>query len=368
MISRSTPIGIGAVSPLAAGALDSNALISSTGRTAGRHPRNPREAPWPSVPDRLVADLALGGGSLARLPTPTVSVIIPTLNEAESLPWVLENLPSLVDEVVLVDGLSTDATEVLARRTRPDAVVVHQHRRGKGAALRAGFAAATGDIIVMIDADGSTDPREMHQFIAALKDGSDFVKGSRYMKPGGSADFTLLRSAGNKCFVVMANILYGSRFTDLCYGYCAFWRKHLEILALTADGFEIETQLVLGAVKAGLEIRETPSFELKRRAGVSNLNAFRDGMRVLRTMLGQGDVRRDAATIHFTLRKIHLPIWSTDRVPSGGERRWIDRRRFSRAGSGYTWTKPHVDERRRTVGSVVAYRADYEQPTRQLAT
>src|ERR1700727_716724 len=125
--------------------------------------------------------------------------------------------------------------------------------------------------------------------------------------------------------------------------------------------------LARGPVKAGLEIRENPSFELERRAGVSNLNAVRDGLRVLRTMLGQGDVRRDAATIPFTLRKIHLPIWSADRVPSGGERRWIDRRRFSRAGSGYTWTKPHVDERRRTVGSVVAYRADYEQSPRQPA-
>ncbi|MHB1568712.1 MAG: glycosyltransferase family 2 protein [Solirubrobacteraceae bacterium] len=289
-----------------------------------------------------------------------MSVVIPTLNEAESLPWVLENLPKWVDELVLVDGLSTDATEVLARRIRPDVVVVRQHRRGKGAALRAGFAAATGDVIVMIDADGSTDPREMGRFVEALEDGSDFVKGSRHMTGGGSADFTRLRSLGNKTFVVMANVLYGSRFTDLCYGYCAFWRRHLDALALTADGFEIETQLVLGAVKAGLEIRETPSFELERRAGTSNLSAVRDGMRILRTMLGQGDLRRDRATIHFSLRTIQLPIWSTDRIPSGGERRWFDRRRFSRAARDHTVTAPQSDERRRTVGTVVAYRAEYE--------
>jgi glycosyltransferase involved in cell wall biosynthesis len=367
MIIRSTHIGIATICAITAHTPDTKSPTARTRRTAGRHLQRMREAPWPSVPDRLVADLVADSTSLARAQTPTVSVIIPTLNEAESLPWVLENLPPWVDEVLLVDGLSTDATEVLARRIRPDAVVVHQHRRGKGAALRAGFAAATGDIIVMIDADGSTDPREMHQFIDALKDGSDFVKGSRHMKGGGSADFTFLRSAGNKCFVLMANILYGSRFTDLCYGYCAFWRKNLDVLALTADGFEIETQLVLGAVKAGLEIRETPSFELQRRYGVSNLNAVRDGLRVLRTMLGRGDLRRDTASIHFTLRKIYLPIWNTDRVPSAGERRWIDRRRFSRAASGYTWAKPHMDERRRTVGSVVAYRADYEPSPRQPA-
>ena len=211
--------------------------------------------------------------SSEAMTTATVSVIIPTLNEIGSLTWVLEHLPEWVNEVVLVDGLSTDRTEALGRRLRPNAVVVHQHQRGKGAALRAGFAAATGDIVVMIDADGSTDPREMGRFIDALKDGADFAKGSRHMEGGGSADFTRLRAAGNKSFVLMANMLYGSQFTDLCYGYCAFWRRHLDRLGLTADGFEIETQLVLGAVKAGLEIREVPSFELERRAGTSNLNA-----------------------------------------------------------------------------------------------
>jgi len=246
--------------------------------------------------------------------TASVSVVIPTLNEVESLPWVIENLPTWVSELVIVDGLSTDRTENLARSLRPDVVVVHQYQRGKGAALRAGFAAASGDIVVMIDADGSTDPREMGRFVEALEDGADFVKGSRHMKDGGSADFTLLRAAGNKAFVIAANGLYGSKFTDLCYGYCAFWRNHVDKLGLTADGFEIETQLVLGALKAGLEIREVPSFELERRAGTSNLNAARDGLRVLRTMLGR-DERRPEEAIHFSLRKVHLPVWSTDGVP-----------------------------------------------------
>ena len=119
-----------------------------------------------------------------------MSVVIPTLNEVESLPWVIENLPDWVSELVIVDGLSTDRTEMLARSLRPDVVVVHQFQRGKGAALRAGFAACTSDIIVMIDADGSTDPREMDRFVEALEDGADFVKGSRHLGDGGSADFT----------------------------------------------------------------------------------------------------------------------------------------------------------------------------------
>ena len=292
-----------------------------------------------------------------------MSVIIPTLNEVGSLSWVLEHLPDWVGEVVLVDGLSTDRTEALARRLRPEAKVVHQYQRGKGAALRAGFAAATGDIVVMIDADGSTDPREMGRFIEALTDGADFVKGSRLMQDGGSADFTRLRSAGNKSFVLMANVLYGSRFTDLCYGYCAFWRRHLDKLGLTADGFEIETQLVLGAVKAGLEIREVPSFELERRAGTSNLNAFRDGVRILRTMLGR-DVRRPAGATHFTLRKVRLPVWSTDHLPAIGERRSVDRRIRDRDLVGYVGTERREGtESREAVGTVVAYRAVYQQPS-----
>src|SRR5579872_7468889 len=264
------------------------------------------------------------GAAPALRVRPSVSVVIPTLNEEECLPWVLERLPAWIDELILVDGLSTDGTLAAALRIRPDAKLVHQHRHGKGAALRAGFAAATGEIVVMIDADGSTDPREMGRFVEALVDGADFVKGSRYLPGGGSVDFTRLRSAGNRTLVRLVNLLYGSRFTDLCYGYCAFWRCHLDDLALTADGFEIETQLVLGALGAQLEIREVPSFELERLAGVSNLSAPRDGLRVLRTLLAR-DAGRGRAGAHFKLHTMHLPRWPADRVPVAGERRRIER-------------------------------------------
>jgi hypothetical protein len=218
---------------------------------------------------------------------PTISVVIPALNEEQSIGWVIDNLPEWVDEVVLVDGLSIDGTELVVADRRPDAVIVHQPTRGKGAALRAGFAAATSDIVVMIDADGSTDPREMSRFVDALKHGADFVKGSRNLTGGGSVDFTRLRHYGNLGFVIAANAMFGSRFTDLCYGYCAFWRDQLDRLQLTADGFDIEMELVMNAVKADLAVAEVPSIELERRAGKSNLNAWSDGWSVLRTMLRQ---------------------------------------------------------------------------------
>jgi glycosyltransferase involved in cell wall biosynthesis len=223
--------------------------------------------------------------SQTRTGQPTVSVIVPALNEEQSIGWVIDNIPAWVNEIVLIDGLSVDGTELVVNDRRSDVVIVHQTRKGKGAALRAGFAAASSDIIVMIDADGSIDPREMGRYIDALTNGADFVKGSRNLHGGGSSDFTLLRHLGNLGFVYAANLLFNVTFTDLCYGYCAFWAEDLDRLALTADGFEIEMELVLSAVKAGMTIAEVPAFELERRAGTSNLNAWKDGKRVLKTLI-----------------------------------------------------------------------------------
>lgn len=281
-----------------------------------------------------------------------VSVVIPALNEADSIGWVLARIPNWVSEVVLVDGLSTDRTEQVARGLRPDLVVVHQRRPGKGAALRAGFAAARGEHIVMIDADGSMDPSEMPRFVDALGEGADFVKGSRYLPGGGSADLTRLRSAGNAALTRLTNVLYGSRFTDLCYGYCAFRRRHLDVLALTATGFEIETQLILNAVGANLSIREVPSFELPRRAGVSNLNAYRDGRRVLKTLLGQrrmrpADARQNGSLIDLVPHELPPAHTQRRRNAPGHERRRAERRRLDRAGSGYTGPERRRWQRRR---------------------
>ncbi len=213
----------------------------------------------------------------------TISVVIPTKNEARNIGWVLERLPE-VDEVVLVDS-STDATVAAAKSVRSDIVVVAPDRAGKGAALRAGFAAATGDIIVMIDADGSMNPQEIRRFTSLLREGYDFVKGSRFMVGGGSSDITGLRRWGNRGLLGLANVLFQSSMTDLCYGYCAFYRRDLDALALEADGFEIETELILHAIKARLRLTEVPSHESPRRSGTSNLRTFVDGRRVLRTLL-----------------------------------------------------------------------------------
>jgi len=224
-----------------------------------------------------------------------VSVVIPTYNEAKNLPHVFSLLPDDVHEVIVVDGRSVDDTVEVALSLRPDVRIVLQTRQGKGNAMACGFAAVTGDVVVMLDADGSADPREIPLFVQALVDGADYAKGSRFLNGGGSADITRMRAWGNRWLNRSANVLFGTRYTDLCYGYNAFWSRHLEVLELDpgerpeelkrwGDGFEIETIINTRVAKARLRIVEVPSFEFERIHGQSNLNTWRDGFRVLRAL------------------------------------------------------------------------------------
>jgi glycosyltransferase involved in cell wall biosynthesis len=230
---------------------------------------------------------------------PTVSIVIPAKNEAANLREVLPRLPK-VHEVILVDGNSSDDTVAAARELLPDVRVVRQTRKGKGNALACGFLAASGDIIVMFDADGSADPAEISDFVKALTDGADFAKGSRYLAGGGSEDITWLRSFGNSVLSAVANVSLKSKFSDLCYGYNAFWRDLVPVLdlppvelaapgngMLRGDGFEIETMINCRFASAGVRIREVPSVEQSRIHGESNLRTFRDGARVLRTIAAE---------------------------------------------------------------------------------
>jgi glycosyltransferase involved in cell wall biosynthesis len=235
---------------------------------------------------------------------PRVSVVIPTFNEAANLPHVFAELPDWLYEIIVVDGHSTDGTADVARALRPDAVVVQQTRRGKGNALACGFATATGDIIVMLDADGSADPGEIERYVAALVDGADFAKGTRFANGGGSSDITRLRRVGNRLLNGLVNAIYGTRYSDLCYGYNAFWSYCLPHFALEpgetademrwGDGFEIETVLNTRVARANLVVTEVPSFERDRIHGVSNLNAVSDGLRVLRAIAEE----RRRASLH----------------------------------------------------------------------
>ncbi|MBV9320470.1 MAG: glycosyltransferase family 2 protein, partial [Mycobacterium sp.] len=190
-----------------------------------------------------------------------------------------------VTEIILVDGNSTDVTVITARAYRPDVRIVPQQGTGKGSALRTGFQAATGDIIVMMDADGSMSPQEIRHYVHFLTNGYDFVKGSRFISGGGSLDITWFRQLGNWFLLTVFNTVYDAHLTDLNYGFCPFQRRYLEHLHLSATGFEIESEMTVRAMQAGLRITEVPSLEMPRRSGESNLHAIRDGIRVLRTVL-----------------------------------------------------------------------------------
>lgn len=215
---------------------------------------------------------------------PTISVVIPALNEAENLPHVLPGIPDWVDEVLLVDGRSTDNTVSLALQLRPDIRILEQEGLGKGAALRTGLLAATGDIVVMLDADGSTDPTEMPAFVGALIAGADFVKGSRFLQGCGTADMPLLRKTGNSALVMLTNLLFHTKFTDITYGYNAVWKDCKDALALEIDGWAQEIISNIRAARAGLRVVEVGSFEYSRIAGEPKLETFSAGWTILKAI------------------------------------------------------------------------------------
>jgi glycosyltransferase involved in cell wall biosynthesis len=232
---------------------------------------------------------------------PTVSLVLPCYNEAKNLPAVFAAIPSFVTEVIFVDGGSKDDSIEVARSLRPDIVVLGQEAPGKGLALTIGLLAATSDIVVMADTDCSTDLDEMHLFLTALLSGADLAKGTRHLPPGGSDDFTRIRRLGNWFLVRFVNLLFRTKWTDLAYGYAAFWTDTVNAIGLAeirdlqhsiecgesrrpqvyGHGFEIETLMFCRTAHLGYVVAEVPSHERRRVHGGSNLNAMRDGLRVL---------------------------------------------------------------------------------------
>ena len=211
---------------------------------------------------------------------PSVSVMIPALNEARNLPYVLNTVPGWVDEVVIVDGRSTDDTLRIAKVLRPDIRVVYAIKPGKGAAMKAGFDAASGDFIIALDADGSMDGAEIGAFRDALEAGADYVKGTRFGPGGGSADITKFRRFGDGGICLLVRLLFGARYTDATYGYIAMRAESVDKIGIDSDGMEVETLIGIRAHRAGLRITEVPCFETSRIHGTSNLRAFRDGIRI----------------------------------------------------------------------------------------
>jgi glycosyltransferase involved in cell wall biosynthesis len=206
----------------------------------------------------------------------SITALVCTLNEEESLPHTLPRIPAWVDEVLLVDGHSSDETVAVARKLRPDIRVVYQPGKGKGDALKHGVREAQGDIIVTLDADGETDPEKIPCFIEPLLKGYDFVKGSRLAR-GRPRRMPRYRWFGNKVLALTFNILYGTQYTDICSGYNAFWKHVFLQVPLTYDTFQMEQQLLARAHKARLKVTEVVHSNDGRIAGTSKTSGIKQG-------------------------------------------------------------------------------------------
>jgi glycosyltransferase involved in cell wall biosynthesis len=227
----------------------------------------------------------------SRLKYMNVGVIIPALNEGKNIRDVLYKLDSLgFNNVLVIDGKSNDDTIEVA--SKHGATVVLQHGKGKGDAIRQVLNNNffNVDALVLMDADGSMNPEEIPSFIEALKSGADVVKGSRFLKGGYTYDMTPMRRFGNKILTEIVNFLWpGARFTDSCYGFVVLNKRAIQCVAptLKAQGFEVEIETLTRALEMGLTVKEVPSIEYKRKNGTSNLNAFKDGLKIFKTIIQQ---------------------------------------------------------------------------------
>ena len=208
---------------------------------------------------------------------PKISVIVCALNEEENLPYVLPKIPGWVDEILLVDGHSTDNTIEAAKKTCPKIKILYQPGKGKGDALKYGIKHASGDIIVTLDADGEADPEEMPSFIEPLLNAYDFAKGSRlaHSRP---RNMPWHRWFGNKVLVITCNILHGTKYTDVCSGYNAFWKTAFLRLKLVNDNFEMEQEILVKAKKAGLKVTEVEYQTGGRLNGNSKVSDVKQGL------------------------------------------------------------------------------------------
>jgi glycosyltransferase involved in cell wall biosynthesis len=217
---------------------------------------------------------------------PRITALICTLNEAPNLPHVLPRIPLWVSEVLVIDGHSTDKTVEVARRIRPDIRILAQPGRGKGDALKYGVEQAGGDIVVTLDADGSTDPADVPRFILPLLEGCDFVKGSRLTSDHRSS-MSRHRWLGNKVLAAAFNLLFREKYTDVCSGYNAFWKKAFMRIRPSRDGFEMEQQILAKARKAGLKIVEVGHDDKGRLGEMSKVSVLKQGLRDLLVIIGE---------------------------------------------------------------------------------
>lgn len=225
-----------------------------------------------------------------------VSVIVPTLNEVGSIENVLSKIVKQnVDEVLVVDGHSSDGTIELVKKLGYRLIM--QEGRGLGKAIISGIKATSGKLIIIVDADGSHDPKYITDLIGKINDGYDVVVGSRYIsgprvknlffpnKISSSYDDTFIRAVGNRFFTYLCRKLYGLDINDVLMGFKIFKRSIFDKIVLGEDGQQFDVEILIKAKKAGFKIGQVPVIEHKRVYGKSKLSVPYHGFKVLHVII-----------------------------------------------------------------------------------
>lgn len=215
-----------------------------------------------------------------------VSVIIPTRNEEGSIGKLLKEIPAkFVDEVVIIDGHSTDKTIPEIKRTNNKAKVFTQKSFGYGEAIIQGARLATGDVLIFMDADGSMNPQVIPQLLEKINQGYEYVMGSRYINNLKSADDTIVRFVGNKFFTWLTNLIHQTGVSDSLYTYNAIPKKSFRKIKAKSKGFEYCIEILIKAKRAGLSFAEVPAPERAREFGKTKVNALWHGLKILHMIL-----------------------------------------------------------------------------------
>ena len=217
----------------------------------------------------------------------SVSIIIPTLNEEATVGDVLKGVKDLTDDLIVVDGHSSDKTVSIAESY--GARIVKDHGRGKGDAVRVGLDTAKNEITVFIDADGSHDPKDIKKLVAPIKaDEADLVLGSRML--GGSEELfgsitEVTRLMGSLVISLSINYRFGVRLTDYQNGFRAIRTKMGRNLGMTSDITTIEQEMAMKCLQFGYRVMEVPTHEERRKGGKTKIHVYRVAHRYIWSLL-----------------------------------------------------------------------------------
>ena len=223
------------------------------------------------------------------MPQPTVLVIIPALNEVETIGTVLDEIPYITLQqrgyrvrALVVDNGSVDGT--------PDVVISkgaelrREERRGKGFAMRHAFEQESADYVFMLDGDATYPAAHLPEMLSVLEADHDVVIGSRLKGHRAPGSISPLNVLGNHLLTLFACLLYRRRISDLCTGYWGFRGDVVPQLELTARGFTLEAELLSEVARHGLRMGEVP-IHYRRRPTPTKLRSLRDGARIARTLI-----------------------------------------------------------------------------------